>query len=1231
MKRSWRRFLVTVATIVVVLLLMLTGVALWLYHSGRLAVISTRLVHSLSGQDISIDTITFPSWNTVVFTDVHFHTSFPGWQLDILCPRVEARVGLRGLLNQHVETLLVEGFQVVLQARDVALVTSSAPTPSVPAGLTPVPITQLTARHGQLSIRSAQRQYTWHDLDIRLQQHAAQTIQLDLRGNFEELLAPVRVTTHLDLGTSQLSAQVHITATALSLSELAQVLPGIVPETLQTMQGNLDVESQLTVQGETVHGHMTTTVTDLTTHISGVHIEQSAVSFEGELTGNIVQPMLSMTGQLQGQTATVLPNPGTTITKVNWSTPIQAFYTTDHWQVHTRQGRLQGHWQENSYAFMQLTTHLEPRVDGGLSLQVSGQFETGEAPFQVTVQTAVEASKIVHTMQANVQRLPLTVVAAALPGVFIGQTAQGTLNVDGELTQQGESIQGTVTAALAQVTTQIAGVHIEQGTGSTSFDLSGNTAPWRIRLQGQARLQAKRVTDTAQGSVTNVVLSTPWQLTFAADGWQATSTLSVAGDVVQVSGAAQGRRLSGTVPLQIQATAAGLRFQCTPALKLQTLTVSTTGTPLQIRDLRSHFTIKARPTVWDITEIRLQTQDWSRANEPTWLTQLSVRGAATLDLSRQRLAVSAMTATLANLGTLQASGIWHWPEHMMQDVSLQLVPEAAAPWWPRLAGWLPKSLRAWEVAGGMELTMQSAQLSLRTLWEQRHVQLRWQLHNMTASSATYGAEQLNGTLQSTVAFDASSGRYTVQGQVVLQPFAFLVGNLFVDLTPQGLAPTLTFSAVYDRASADLQLSLSGDMGVLGRVTLEGAMQQPSGTPQYVMQLQILDVQAEHVQRTFLHDPQLFPMLAAGTLQGKVNARLQIRGQAGEIGLQGQLNINQASLLTPAIEVRGLSLALPLQGQYPLPRTVPAANTRPLNAYGQLTIAGLRLGGVDVGGLRTRLALWSDTLLVPDQVSLTMLGGQVDITALQAQRLLQPERYIGMHLRLRQLNLQHIQRGTEALPVAGIINGELTRLQISGGHLDTAGALDISLAGGRLRVYDIRGRDMFSGFPTWQASIRTEEPLSLLQLTRLYPIGEMSGTVDIELADLTLIAGEPVNFRLQFAIRERGGEKREITLRALNNLLFTTGSARVAAGLFGIGDTYRLPYRRFGANAVLNNDVLRLRGLYHGHDGTEYFMQAPAFGHGVEVINQVPENGTSFRAFMQRLRSTVLDKPNVQLK
>jgi hypothetical protein len=346
-------------------------------------------------------------------------------------------------------------------------------------------------------------------------------------------------------------------------------------------------------------------------------------------------------------------------------------------------------------------------------------------------------------------------------------------------------------------------------------------------------------------------------------------------------------------------------------------------------------------------------------------------------------------------------------------------------------------------------------------------------------------------------------------------------------------------------------------------------------------------------------------------------------------LRGTVDVVQGQFHTATWEVHDLSLFLPIQLQYPLPLTAPEIATLPSESFGRLSIDTLQIGNVDMHSLSLKLAVWSDNLFIPEAVSIPLLGGQIAIPYMTARHLLQPHRQLTLPIRLHHVDLQRVHRGTARLPLAGILDGDFSPLQVRGDRLETHGALTVQMAGGVVRIFDLHGSEVFSRLPTFGCSVTTETPLSLLRLTDIYPIGDIGGTLHFSLSDLTFMAREPATFVLEFAVQEQGGEEREITIRALNNLLFTTGSAKVATGV--LGDTYRLPYRRFGAIVSLRNDTLRFRGKYHDSDGYEYFMQAPLLGGGVSIVNRVPNNGIPFQDFLQRLKATVLEKPEVQVR
>jgi hypothetical protein len=484
-------------------------------------------------------------------------------------------------------------------------------------------------------------------------------------------------------------------------------------------------------------------------------------------------------------------------------------------------------------------------------------------------------------------------------------------------------------------------------------------------------------------------------------------------------------------------------------------------------------------------------------------------------------------------------------------------------------------------------------------------------------------------MQASADFDTAIDQYKLQGTFTLSPFAVLIGTFFPAIEDNHISTKVTFSGDYAHDAERLNIQVVGQLHDVATVTLQGVVHRPRTAPRYDLQLRLHDLHGARFWKTFVHDPIQFPTLSQAVVQGTLNATLHLSKQSSGLHFNGTLDLTEGRLEMENSSLTGVALSLPIQGQYPWPRTAPAMHTLPTDAYGQLSIETLRIGSLAIEHLSTRLAVASDNIIFQPSISLSLWGGQLTLKHLVAQHILQSHRRLTWQAQLHGLNLQHLQGGDAKLPLAGIVNGNFPYLRILNNQLETQGSLSISVANGTIRLFDLQGSNLFSTLPILRFSLATEQPLSLLRLTNIYPIGDIGGSLHFTLTDLTLTAGEPAAFSLDFAVQKKGGEERQITLRALNNLLFTTGSTKVALGV--IGDTQRLPYKYFGVLATLQQDTLQLRGKYHDRKGNEYFMRAPFLGSGVSIINRVPENGIPFQDFLQRLRATVLEKPKVRLK
>jgi hypothetical protein len=125
----------------------------------------------------------------------------------------------------------------------------------------------------------------------------------------------------------------------------------------------------------------------------------------------------------------------------------------------------------------------------------------------------------------------------------------------------------------------------------------------------------------------------------------------------------------------------------------------------------------------------------------------------------------------------------------------------------------------------------------------------------------------------------------------------------------------------------------------------------------------------------VHDPLQFPVLSQAQVQGSVNVVLNVRSQSTSLMLHGTVDVEKGQFHTAIWELRDLSLFLPIQLQYPLPSTAPEIATLPSESFGQLSMATLRIGNVDIHGLRFRLAIWSDNIFVPEALAIPLLGGK----------------------------------------------------------------------------------------------------------------------------------------------------------------------------------------------------------------------------------------------------------------
>jgi len=937
-------------------------------------------------------------------------------------------------------------------------------------------------------------------------------------------------------------------------------------------------------------------------------------------------------------------------------------------RLQVRDAALYVKYGEASYTFKPIEVSVRQIAAQHVGLEASARVDDKTAKLRITGDMSLDLAHPAGTFDVSLSQIDVSRLASwgRLPADWT--LTEGTLEVvASQVKLRGQTLQGTLKINLEQGRGEIAAVTVQGATVTTHTIFAADLANRTAHLQGPMQLQATKVRQASSGLVaTQLAAQLPMQLTYAPDQWHVHTDLHLQGEQIELAaaGGMQLQQLSQTASVDAQSTPQGWslkgdltfdtpsasiasmrlkqltgkapvtliatpkQWQSTIDLSLQSQTLSAKNA-FELQQLSSRLPIRITSTALTAPDAHLQagTVRWQPGAGTPITSSLELRTSVDVNLQRQQFDATHLDLHLPNLGRLQGSGTWQWSTGTLQEVHLAITPTALETVWPQVAALLPPPSPTWMITGQSQIDLHAPRLTWRDAAPAQPFTIDWRFNGITFSSPAgiYAGEHINGQLEANVALTPDWRPVSVQASLKLKPFALLIGSFFPELEQNNITSTVTLNSMYHPNTGHVDLVVESQFGPLGHLSINGQLDTSQTPMQADVTSHLHQIDVRRAWQTFM-PAALRQTAEPPDLQGWLNARLQLRGTLDKARLQGHLQLAKVHLQTGSLHLRNLSLQLPLDIQYPLPEHRPPPHAFPASAYGQLHLDHFQFGGLQIPGLTTQLAMHSDSIVFQKDMQATLLNGVLHLQDLVAYDLLRPQRQIHLQMRLRSLHLQHLQREVTELSVVGLVDADFSKLHFQNGRLDTEGSLQIEVAGGRIRIRDVTGWDLLSPIPSIQGSLKTEVPLSLLKLTEIYPIGHLGGTLHFTVDDLTITAGEPAAFRLRFHVQHKGGEERQISLQALNTLLFTTGSARVASS---VADT--LPYRRFGAEITLRHDTLRLRGLYKDRQGREYFMRAPALGNGVSIVNTVPQNGTPFRDFVQRLTATILEGPNVNIK
>jgi len=286
--------------------------------------------------------------------------------------------------------------------------------------------------------------------------------------------------------------------------------------------------------------------------------------------------------------------------------------------------------------------------------------------------------------------------------------------------------------------------------------------------------------------------------------------------------------------------------------------------------------------------------------------------------------------------------------------------------------------------------------------------------------------------------------------------------------------------------------------------------------------------------------------------------------------------------------------------------------------GSVRFERVDLRGFRLPALQSTLKVQGDGISVQEAVSVPLAGGRIVLQDLNLINLLAPERFAETAVLIESLDLERLAKGLGLPPLEGRIDGRLPSLRLDATTLEVEGGGEVSLFGGTVRIGDISGENILSRFPkvTFSADL---QGIDLGRATRRFDVGVMNGVLQGSVQDCELFRWVPVRCSGRFETVKVKGVRRNISVKAINNIsILGTGQSLgfLDQGIRSFFNSYT--YSRLGISMTLENDVFLLRGLEHRRD-RELFLRG-RLPFPIDVVNAQPGRTVSFQTMLRRLQT-----------
>jgi hypothetical protein len=525
---------------------------------------------------------------------------------------------------------------------------------------------------------------------------------------------------------------------------------------------------------------------------------------------------------------------------------------------------------------------------------------------------------------------------------------------------------------------------------------------------------------------------------------------------------------------------------------------------------------------------------------------------------------------------------------------------------------LPQEYRGWSFKGTGALAMQMKGRATDALSWSANVVLDLNEGGFASADNLKAGERIAGKieLKLTSPEKEAKGRFDVTMKA--GDGELLWGKYYRDFK----AEFLTVDSQCSFAESPFLLSCAGSADIFQTGRYAFSADLSPGT--YLLRLDGSDLSHERLFALFARDyvAQNYPDLGDLTLKGASDIRFSTSIDDRAMNVSGHVAVRDTVFAAPSLGVflSGVRLSLPLDFCYP-GLTV----TEPSDAdQGILSVDRLVAGGVQVDNLTVPLFFSRNTILVPQQVSIPLFGGEARLTHLRVDHVFTPDVLFDAGLSIEHVNLGALTERLSPLAVYGTASVALPSIICRDGQWKTKGGVQAHVFGGEVEVTNISATNLFSRGRSLGGDVDFTD-IDLEAMTDRLEVGRITGIIRGFVKDLAFEYGQPSRFALRIETDVTKKAPRKISVDAIKNLsIVSTGSSAVSAMLnSGVNRFFKeYPYSQIGIACNLENDAFSLRGTIH-EGGKEYLVKRALF-RGIDIINQNPENSISFKDMQERI-------------